>query len=64
MATNGGGPSASRIRDRAITESDQRHREHEQDTDRRDKKLTTIEGRRATLPEEFVGQNASWRVCT
>ena len=47
--------------DRVITESDQRCREHEQDTDRRDRKPTTIEGRRATLPEELVGQHTSRR---
>ena len=56
-------PSASQAGDRVISEFGQRCREHEQDTDRRDRKLATIEGRRATLREELVGQHITWRVC-
>ena len=61
VATDDGDCSTSRAGDRVIAEPGQRCREHEQDTDRRVKKPTTIEGRRATLPEELVGQHATWR---
>ena len=47
-----------------ITEPGQRHREHRKDTDRRDCRSTTIEGRRTTLPKELVRQHTTWRLCT
>ena len=60
VATNGG--TLQRVENRVITESGQRYRENEQDTDRRDRKPTAVEGRRATLPEELVGQHATWNL--
>ena len=57
MATNDGVPSTSRTRDRVITESGQRYSEHEQDTDRCDRKSTTIQGRERLFPK-------SWSIST
>ena len=61
---NDGDPSTSRTRDRVITESDHRHGEYEQGTNRRDRKSSSTAGRRATLPEELVEQHATRRVRT
>ena len=54
-----------RVEEQTVSsQSGQRFREHEQDTDRCDRKSTTIERRRATLPEELVGKHTTRRDCT
>ena len=56
---------ASRTRDPVITESGEHAVENmSKDTDRRDRKPTSIEGRRAALPEDLVKQHTTRRVCT
>ena len=52
----------NRTRDRVITDSDLRYWEHDQDTDRYNRKSMATEGRRATLSEGLIGQHITREV--